>query len=255
MTLHRSRTDACLSDLQFDDLLTEQLSGSAASVARAHIDSCRRCADRHRALAADRAEFAANRPAFSLEPGIAARPSRSRWRTWQGWLMPGLGLAAAAAVLALAVLSGEPLEPGDGGTRLKGGQSDLDFYVKRGDSVTPGTTGQTVYPDDAVRFTYSAERAGYLAILSHDGAGLISVYHSDSDGDRAAAITTGWDLALPDSIILDDVLGTEHVHGFFCDRPAALSELRAAVRSAPERPEPPAACRVRTLTLTKRATP
>jgi hypothetical protein len=122
----------------------------------------------------------------------------------------------------------------------------LGFYVKRGDVIREGGEGELVAPGDALEFTASSDAPGYLAIISVDGARKVSVYYPA--GALAAAIGAGRAQVLPLSVRLDGVLGVERVAGVFCDHPAAVESLAAAVA----RGETPTGCVVDTLTFEKR---
>jgi hypothetical protein len=215
------------------------------SAARTHLDTCAICAGRLGELEGDRDRFRAAPP--PLDPGAAAgraRPVATGGADWwvriRRWLVPATAVAAAA-LIALAVLprsDREGQEEAGGGTRLKGG-ARLGFYLKRGEEVVRGASGDVLHPGDQVRFAISAAEPGFAAVLSVDGAGRVSVYHPD--GARAQAFAAGTDQVLPGSIELDEVTGRETVYGFFCAHEVEVSALQTALSAG--RPEA-SGCRV-----------
>jgi hypothetical protein len=223
MTEH-ARHPECLSRLHCDQLLNGELEDRGDR--QRHCASCPRCTA---LLAAHRRE----RAAFAVPRVRAPR----RWT---------IGLAAAAAVFGVWLVArprGDVAE-----TRGKG-KPALAFYVKHGERVREGGTGEIVSPSDSINFTVSTDAPVYLAIISVDGAGRVSAYYPA--GPTAAAISAGHDQVLPRSVLLDDTLGRERVVAAFCDRPIATTEIAAAVaRSAI-----PSGCVVDALTLDKRRTP
>jgi hypothetical protein len=248
--LARAREDGCLSDLRLDLLLSDEMEAAAAQGARGHLAGCRLCAARLAELEEDRRLYRATRPALerpARQPDpVAARPRVHRW------LWP---IAAAATVAALFLFWPRPaghepgeIGPGPGGTTRIKGRASIGFHVKRGGVVSPGASGETVRAGDSLRFDYTADRAAYLVVASRDPAGRVSVYHPA--GPRAERVEPATDRLLPDSILLDDAVGTEVVYGLFCESAVEVAAVRAALETgnAPALP----GCQVDRLVLDKR---
>ncbi|HUS65302.1 MAG TPA: hypothetical protein VMZ28_12195 [Kofleriaceae bacterium] len=246
--MERTRAQGCVSDLRLDRMMAGELAEEDARSARGHIDGCAMCAARLAEVEADRASFRAAPPALALPAGAVSAAAREpAWVRLRRWLWPATAVLAAAAALLVWRVAGRGAGNGGDTTRLKG-RDHLGFYVKRGDAVARGAGGEVLRPGDTVRFTYTAQQRGYLAIASVDGAGQVSVYHAD--GERAAAIEPGEDAALPGGVELDAVLGAETVYGFFCRAPVAVGAVRAAVAGGHVELE---GCVVDRLTWEKRA--
>jgi hypothetical protein len=258
LTLQRTRPESCLSNLSLDRLLAHDLDVGARARAEDHLAGCAACRERRDRLAAEVRDFQASGPPRALTPPApqvpAARaqpgqvlPLRPRRRVLAAWGAGAGALLAAAAVLLL-------VRPSDTGTpevtRRKGADGRLGFFVKRGAAVSPGAAGVIVHPDDRLRFTYTLDRPGYVAVLSVDGAGVASVYYPDTP--EAAAVPAGLDQPLPASTILDDTLGPETLYGLFCDQPVVLEPVRAALAAAPAAPDWPAGCTAHALSIEKR---
>jgi len=247
MTLQRTRQAECLSDLVLDRLLAGELAPGESHAAQQHLGSCSRCNAQCTQLERDRERYRL------APPPLQANPERhtKRWASWRLWLLP-VGALSAAAVLILL------LRPGSGhgnfmaeATQTKG-SIRLGFYVKRGDTVRAGHSGDIVYPGEAVRFTYTSRTSGYLAVVSLDGAGKVSVYHPDPDVNPAAPLAPAEDEPLPGSILLDDALGTEAVYGVLCSEPRALIGIVEQLRRERDLPAV-SGCAVDKVILEKRS--
>jgi hypothetical protein len=246
--------DGCLSDLTFARLAAGELAADEQSFVEAHLASCDACSSKKRQLDASDAAFLAQAPTFAvLREQRAPAPSKVvRPRAWR-WVSLGSALAAAA-VFALAVRPATQSGAGDGdsgGTRLKGG-AHLGFYVARGESVFRGHENETVYPGDRLRFELSTSAPSHVAILSRDGAGAVSVYHSS--GKSSTHFDALRDHALESSVELDDTLGAETIYALFC---AESFELEPLVRELEQGAQlsKRAGCTVDTLHVSKQAKP
>jgi hypothetical protein len=230
-----------VTDLVLDEWLTDELSPEDRARVDAHFTSCERCRDKRTAYEAEHAAFLAQAP--TLTKPIAPTAARVRWLPKR--VMAGAGVLAAAAAVLLALRTAPGSEP-PGTTRLKGGPS-VSFFIKHGERVTRGVSGATVEPGDALRFTYSSEKAVHLALLGWDGRAA-SVYFPR--GAHALLMEAGRDVALDFSIELDDQLGEEHLHALFCSAAVQLEPLRARLAST-RALDVPSNCMVQRIVLHK----
>lgn len=235
--LNNPPTTLCLSDLSFDELFADELAGSERLRLDAHLAVCTRCRARRAELQAERQRFQATRP---LVPAWLAPEAKIKVRKRH------YGALVLAALGLLALLRPQPEE------RAKGGEL-LGFYVKRGAQIHQGSVNERLSPGDQLRFTYSSERARYLAVLSVDAAQRASVYFPASG--QAQRVSAGKQVALPSAVELDAVLGAERVLAIFCDQPFPLAPLESALAQRRE-PLPLAAdCVTDQLVLHKEAPP
>lgn len=242
MTPTRSRrTDDCLSDLTFDTLLASDASVDEETAARGHMAACERCRERWAGLEDARRLFLASHGAFRSKTP-AARPSR-KWAVRAG---QGIALLSAAACLLLWFRRPKSEDPAATG-RLKGG-STFGFFVKHDENVVRGADDQLVRPGDQLRFVVHSPRR-HIAIVSVDGARSVSVYFPGEP--RTELVDAASELALPQSIRLDDVLGRETFYGIFCDAPTDLTPVRDRLRAEPQAIPAIPGCEVRTLTIRK----
>lgn len=244
--LEPERTAACVSDYAFDRWLAGALQAEERAAAEAHVASCARCERRLAQLEGERVAWhAAPLAPLTRQPA----PSRVAPVRKRAALYAAASSALALAAAALLFLRPAPRAP-EGGTRAKGPRS-IGFYVKHGAAVRRGAHGEVVAPGDALRFTYSSERRGYLAVLSFDGARRASVYYP-SDAAHTVPIEPGRDVPLPISTVLDGVLGQETLLGVFCETAVALEPLRRALEADPRAPPPPG-CTIDRLAIEKRS--
>jgi len=238
----KSTTPAgCISDLQLDKWQAGDLSEPAARALDAHVTTCARCSQRRQRLAAEAARFLQQFPTPPRpSPTLPTKP-RGYWLTAAGTLLA----AAAALVLWLRTPSEES------GTRSKGA-AHLSFFVKRGGEVMPGTADQVVFAGDQLRFAVTASKPQQLAILGRDSTGAVFVYHSDSAS--SALVSPGREVALANSIELDDAPGTEMFWAVFCEKAFEVAPLKAELAAEGALPPPPG-CTVDTLRLVKGSRP
>lgn len=223
MKLSRRRGPDCPSDYALDALLA----GEPAASTRTHLSTCAECTGRLERIESDRQTFRDGAPVLR---GRRAQPAVGLGHRVRQWLIPGGALVAAVAVLLLWLRAPATSEhEGAEVTRSKGGVS-LGFYVKRNGMVTRGIDGAPLHGNDAIRFTYTSKQASHLVIASRDGAGAISVYYAD--GDSSAAAPAGADVAISESVLLDNALGPELVYGFFCAERTSVSAITQAIGAA-----------------------
>ena len=246
----RTRSDDdCLSDLQLDALVLDALDAVQTEQARCHLASCERCTERRRQLGAataGSAKLLAQSPIPGRSALLAGASRRARARAWLG--AAGAALAAAAALLLFIGRSPLPLE---GDVVRSKGSSRIGYFVKHGGAVRRGSERERVSPGDALRFVLTSSEARYVAVLSRDGAGQVSVYHPS--GPRAERVEPGVERALDASVILDDVLGEERLYALSCSAPIEVARVAAALRGSDSEPAWPAECTMDRFVLIKEA--
>lgn len=235
----RQRPEACLSDFALDRRLAGELDAHEERDAHAHLEACERCVRRFGELSRERDAFRAE----PLPPAFEAYPRRKSSRARLVAVTSALAMAAAISLFV-------GFRPGEG-TRPKGDVVRLGFYVKHGESVRLGGSGERVAPGDALRFVYTARSTRHLAVLSVDGARHSSVYYPS--GETAALAPAGDEVALPVSTVLDDTLGEERIYGVFCPDAFALEPLRRALEESPDQAPLAPGCVVEKLTVRKAA--
>lgn len=224
----------CASDLTIDRLLVDELDHDELHDLEDHTARCPACKELI-ARRRQQAQAFCSRPHLQQEAAaVLARwqqerqtdpqPLRKRPRLplWFP-LLGGLAMAGAAAALLLLLLPPKPPPPPDelgqhsDRLRIKGGFS-LTAFVKRGPSVTKARSGETFFGGDVVRFAYTSQISGYLALVGVDAGQVVTLYHP-ARGETAVAIAAGVGQALPGASELDETLGQETVIGVLCPRP------------------------------------
>ena len=239
--------DTCMSDLALDRWFIGALSSDEARALQEHLASCARCCFRSDELARQRAAFYARVPTWdSLESGEGRfRRTHSRRATSR------LPLMAAACMLAVGLgygLVDKDTAPSSvSAVRTKGAES-IGFYIKRGDHIRRGISGENVQPGEFVRVTYSAEQPVYFALFHGDATGAAVHFPTQP---RAEKLDAGRDVPLDFSIRLDELLGIERVYGVFCDEPIEVEPVRAELERTGHIPDL-ARCRVDPVVLNKR---
>lgn len=188
--------------------------------------------------------------ALAAPAGLAPRPPRPpRPPLWKKLAPAVLALGSCAALLALTLRPGPAEPPIDRRATRKGGGPAVEpqavqLFVQRGGELVPIADGGRLHPGDQLQLVLRVAAPRFVALYSKDGAGAISRY---APIDSAMVeVRAGVDVVLPNSTVLDDVLGPERLAVFFCARPVEEAALRAHVEAGQ-----PAGCEVRRLRLDK----
>jgi hypothetical protein len=211
---------AHLSDLVLDRLLTGE---AVEPDPRAHLEACGECAARLAALRREADAFARAAPIAALAATTRQRLARDGWRARRR----RFGYAALAIVPAAAALLvlwwRAPVEM----VRTKGGLA-LDVFRKpvAGAVEVLAPSGEA-HPGDGLRFRLSTPRAGFITIVSIDGAGMVSSYFPDAP--ELAPIAKGQAQLLDGAVELDATLGPERLLALVCAERLHTRDVRDAV--------------------------
>lgn len=191
-----------------DALLERYLAGDLDEARRKELEArlAESPEDRARldALRADSAAFLIQHP-----PGpLVAKAQASRRPPLYRWLRLVL-VPLATAVLVMVLMPPRYTAKGD-----------VAFVVFRqsGERIAPGAT---VNGGEHIRFEVRAPSDGWVAVVSRDGAGHVTVYYPY--GGQAAARYSTAEPLLPGAIGLDETKGREDVWVFFSTKPFALT--------------------------------
>jgi hypothetical protein len=239
----------CLSELVLDEWSAGELSPAQVQRCEAHLAGCATCRARKLALEQANTTFYSEAPSFAALKRLAPKPKPARSLANVRWLSAPL-LAACAALAFIAVR--QPAQPAPALETRSKGAARIGYYVKRGDAVTRGESATAVYPHDAVRFVYSADRAYFLAIFSADASG-VGVYFPN--GRTAQPIAAGQDIALDFSVELDNTLGRERVTALFCPEAFEIEPVQSALSTGSPLPAFAASCERAGFELNKQRAP
>ncbi len=185
--------------------------------ARAHLDGCAECRGIMTGLEKERRDYLIAHPfrefaAKRLPAEASAEPKRafggSRW-------IPALAGLAACLVLVPVIFKVGLKDKviSDTGYRSKGGAM-LEYYVKRGAAVNPGSVTEAYRPGDELQFVCSAGSYGYVTLASIDSRGHVSLYRAPvgADGAESPLSLPGKGdekIQLPFAVTLDESPGSE----------------------------------------------
>ena len=220
----------CLSHLQLARFQTDDMSAPEARAVQEHLDGCEKCRSLLTEMTANAAEYSA-REAVHLEQltaRLTEQPTASdadiRERPWMRRVAVFSGLAAAAAaivVFAFVFEFGPDAPDGDPSIAFKGSTA-LEVTAARDGETFAVKDGTHLRAGDAVRFTLTADRPGYVTVFSVDGKGMVSPFYPAAALSVDAApleMPSAGKQVLPGSIILDDAPGPERFVALFSDRP------------------------------------
>jgi hypothetical protein len=223
-----------------DRLVAGELARSAERNVLDHVETCDACSTRLAEIRAEQHAFAERK--LDL-PRLVPRPRRSAI-----WFAMAPALAAALGFWMLLARSRGDFLVEQGSERTKGG-SPLAFFILRDGQISPGSEGTALHPGDSIEFVFTSDRAGYLAIMSVDGAGRASIYFPA--GPRAAPFPTGTARPVPVSTVLDGTLGPEQIYALHCDTAIELEPVRAALAGGTSAPQAGPGCKLHVLRLRK----
>jgi hypothetical protein len=191
------------------------------------------------ALRADSAAFLTLHPPGPL---VAKARGTQRARSWVGW---GAALAGAAAAITLGITQlVRPTEPELG---LKGNLA-LSVYRQTAGGSERLSPDAVVHAGDSLRFEVRAPSDGFVAVLSRDGAGHVSVYYPM--GAREPAKHHAAEPVLPGAVGLDATLGFETIYVVYAEKPFALEPaLKSLEQTGQLQPDP--ALRIERFSWTK----
>jgi anti-sigma factor RsiW len=249
--------DACPSQLALDRLFAGELHDLERARLLRHLAGCASCAEQMAARQAERDAFVPD-PALEErlerlerlggEPPAARAPARvepprAKPRRWAKLAPAALALASCAALLALTLRPRSSAPPIDRRSTLKGGH-EVQLFVQRHGELLPVADGGQLHPGDQLQVALRVAAPRFVALYSRDGAGTISRYAPIAS--TMVEVSPGEEAILPNSTVLDDVLGPELLAVFSCARPQEEALLRAQVEAGQ-----PAGCEVHRLRLDK----
>jgi hypothetical protein len=199
---------------------------------RAHLDECAQCRGHLSALENERREYLIAHPFREFAAKHLPEQKTARKRSTAPRWLPALAALAACLVLAPVVLRygmrGNVVT--EAGVRTKGGPV-LEYYLKRGGTVTPGGTSELHRAGDELQFVYAADSHAYVTLASIDSRGHVSLYGSPEavrpaggnprtdtgiartgatdDLPVSLAAKAGEKQTLPFAVTLDDTPGSE----------------------------------------------
>lgn len=208
--LQRTRPETCLSDLVLDRVLAGELDRPA------HLDGCEGCTARLASLEQDRA-------GLDGRLWIAGEARKVKRRLPLSGIVATLAAAAAVAVVSARVIRTDTI-PGE---RAKGGLA-LALFVRHGEGpVEEALPGARLVPGDAVRFSLSTSKEGYVAVVGMDDRGAVTLHAAPE-----APLSAGKGQLLEGSVVLDDAIGPERFVAVLCDHAPGASRVESAARTA-----------------------
>jgi hypothetical protein len=231
-------------DWMLERLALGELDAATAEAVRAQLRAEGRMPEEAlAAIAASNQQLLAAHPAATVAAEIQRRNQARRSRL--AWLvgMP-VALASVAAVVLTIVFPG-PLPGPVGGdelesTRIKGPEAPgagPRLFVYRhgagGDQKLPD--GAAAARGDLLQLAYAGHAGGWVALLSIDGAGKVTV-HWPEKGSTAVPLADAGEFRLPSSYELDDAPSFERFFLVRSDAPFDIAPITTAARALSGRP-------------------
>lgn len=194
-----------------------------------HMDGCAECRGHLATLENDKRVYLIEHPfrefaARHLDGALSEGKAGLRRSPVRRWLPAFAGLAACLALVPVVMRYNETVavvaETGENGVRTKGGTL-LEYYVKRGETVTPGSAADSYRSGDELQFVYAAAGHPYVTLASIDARGHVSLYKAEGGGSLSLAAGPEGKQPLPFAVTLDDSPGAEFFVMIFSPGPLA----------------------------------
>jgi hypothetical protein len=214
-------TEQC-NRIQVDRYFLGETGPEEKRAARAHIDGCPDCRGRLATLENERRTYLMQHPfrefAAKHLPQGEAKPRPAFGSRW----MPAMAGLAACLVLVPVVwranLGTEVANVAVSDIRTKG-TTLLEYYVKRGGAVTPGSSAEGYRSGDELQFVCAADGHAWVTLASIDSRGHVSLYRAPAgetpapeganEGPLSLPGLNGEKQSLPFAVTLDDAPGAE----------------------------------------------
>ena len=206
-----------------------------------HIKQCQTCAAALAEIGSARQELLGDAPEIQSQiaaRAIVARMAERRRKSWWRLVLPlTLTPLAAGATLLLIVSQGvfspstsQPTHSKRGAVRSKGGLV-VEAFCKRDDQIFPVKDGDDFVAGDRLRFAYTKDLPGVLAVFGVDDSGRVFPYYRD-DALVGINVPPGAEVMLPESVELDDHHGWERIFAIWTSDHLDEDAIRNAVATA-----------------------
>ncbi len=195
---------------------------------------CRRTVEHH---AAEKSEFLSRHSFEQYEQ--ATRDEHSAPTRRKPKLLQFPGRYALAASLVLFVIGGyvirrTTMDPSlEAGYRIKG-KAGITVWSMGADGAPQIRENGIYYPGDRIQLTYSSEDTTHLTVLGVEAGGAVQTYFP-SNGTMSVPVEPGSDIPLPNSIVLDDYIGSELYVAVFSKEPISTHMVEDRVLRVYER--------------------
>jgi len=161
----------------------------------------------------------------------AVSPRRAPAPRWWGLLAAAAAIAVTVAAVALSESHEDPLVPkGPDGVAVGAVHASdaIHLGVLRDGVTSRAASGDVLRAGDLVRFFYSAETAGYVALFHLSAAREVARLYP-AEGRSSVPIAAGREVALDSGATLEGDDACEWVIGVFSDAPLDLAAARDAL--------------------------
>jgi hypothetical protein len=206
----------CPSHKTLDQMQLGELPAAVATAITAHVDACARCTARIKQREDVESEHVLQ---LALLRQLGPESGEQRTRSRLSRLLPGVGALAAAAAAVVVVMQ-TPVAA----VRTKGA-AHATVFVQSAGGVRAHDGHAPVHPGDTVQIAVSASADVWAAVVSKDGAGVVSTYVAP------VQVSAGQNVPLPASTVLDATLGAETLAVFLCAQRVDANALSAVIES------------------------
>jgi len=206
-----------------------EFSADACAETDRHLASCAPCRSKLRVLAEEQRAFESEIPFERFAGGVERAQRVPRPRPRRLWFAGFAGTLAVAAVAVFLVRTTPTTT-----NRTKGASVEATVRIASGNAASqralPPGSQDLLAPGDRVRLGYRTGDARYLAAVSVDEQGEVTLLYPEK-GPALSVAATGQTVFLPDSLEFTGT-GRERVFLFLARTPFDSAAAIAAVKSA-----------------------
>jgi hypothetical protein len=194
-----------------------------------HLESCALCRESLLALSSfdtlENADEMRTAPAVEPKPRVHAISKKYALIAAAAVLIAGI-----AAVLTISRPWSTGPKPGEG-LVVKGPADRLQIAVQRDEVQFTARPLDRLLEGDRLGLFYSADKAGYLAVIDMDDEGQTTILYP-SGSPQSAPMAAGVTVPIPDGAIVRDGEGCEWVVAVFSDKPLSTAFLKESIGRA-----------------------
>jgi len=209
--------------LELMSFIADDLSDVRKKQIQNHLRQCQSCTNYFNQLQMENQQFLNSFPDITVPDNDTYFQKSTKPRRL-------VDLFAIAAVLIFSVTGSLYLFNGHHNFRTKGSEK-IRVFCKNEYGITELLPHSKCVPGDLLQFSYSSVQRSNFLLLSIDTTGKITTFFP-SNSDSSIVITTGADIPLPHSILLDNYLGPELYLALFSSSPFEISNIVQCIESS-----------------------
>ncbi len=198
-------------------------SDSVKSTVESHLAECESCRTKLDALRSERDAFLAAVPFEELD----FTPKQAAIKRFPPF---SKAVSSVAALLVVGLIVGKVTftQPSEtAGVALKGA-TGFQIMAENSDGTINERRTPIFYPDERIQICYTVTEPSYVTIFSVDSSGAVSRYFP-ADANQSAPVAPGVNVPIPNSVRLDNYIGSETYCMVVTKAPISVDSVAAVI--------------------------